>query len=206
MVHRVTTSDNEWQRVTTSDSEWQRVTASDKKWQRVVQRVTRNENKWPFRLVFLFFQIREEPTTKHPKENSLNFEEDLWRRPIELRAPKKSTQEEILTVRSRNCRSSYSQIFIKISVLKNFAIFRGKDLCRSPFSRKLQVLNPASLKRRLQHRCFPVNIAKFLRTAFFIEQLWWLLLEFRHDFKIYENSMTQTYCNDFFLGRFRPSS
>ena len=26
-------------------------------------------------------------------------------------------------------------------------------------------------KMRLQHRCFPVNIATFLRTAFFIEQL-----------------------------------
>ena len=26
---------------------------------------------------------------------------------------------------------------------------------------------------------FPVNIAKFLRTAFFIEHLWWLLLIFR---------------------------
>ena len=25
------------------------------------------------------------------------------------------------------------------------------------------------LKRRLQHRCFPVNFAKFLRTPFFIE-------------------------------------
>ena len=28
----------------------------------------------------------------------------------------------------------------------------------------------------LQHRCFPVNIAKSLRTAFFIEHLWWLRL------------------------------
>ena len=32
------------------------------------------------------------------------------------------------------------------------------------------------LKRRTQHRCFPVNIAKFLRTAFFIKHLFWLLL------------------------------
>ena len=31
-------------------------------------------------------------------------------------------------------------------------------------------------KKRLLHRCFPVNIAKFLRTALFIEPLWWLLL------------------------------
>ena len=55
------------------------------------------------------------------------------------------------------------------------------------------------IKRKLQHRCFPVNIAKFLRTAFSIEHLWWLLLELRHflvcdtyNFKIYEDSMTQT--------------
>ena len=40
------------------------------------------------------------------------------------------------------------------------------------------------IKRRLQDRCFPVNIAKFLRTAFYIEQLWWLLLELRHFFSL----------------------
>ena len=34
-------------------------------------------------------------------------------------------------------------------------------------------------KKRLQHRCFPVNIAKFLRTAFFIAHLWWLLLNLK---------------------------
>ena len=128
-----TTSGNEWY------NEWQRMTANYKEW----QQETRN-NEWPFRLIFLFFQIREETTTKHSKENSLNLEEDLWRRPIELRA-ETSTQEEILTVRSRNCISSCSQIFIKISVLKNFAIFTGKQhaiFCNIPFLRKLK---PASL-------------------------------------------------------------
>ena len=36
---------------------------------------------------------------------------------------------------------------------------------------------PATLlKRRLWHRCFPMNLAKFLRTPFCIEHLWWLLL------------------------------
>ena len=68
-----TPSDNQWQRMSTSG------TTSDNEWQRVVQRVTISAN-------FSFFQIRQEPTTKHPKENSLNIEEDLWRRPIELRA------------------------------------------------------------------------------------------------------------------------
>ena len=127
--------DNEWQRVVqrviTNDNEWQqvvqRVTTNDKEWQWVVQRVTKNDNEWPFRLIFLFFQIRKEPTTKHPKENSLNLEEDLWRRPIEVIA-ETSTQEEILTVRSRNCRSSCSQIFIKISVLKNLQ-FSQENTC-----------------------------------------------------------------------------
>ena len=64
-------------------------TSSDNEWQRVVQRVTTNDNEWQRVTIsanFSFFQIREEATTKHPKENSLNIEEDLWRRPIELRA------------------------------------------------------------------------------------------------------------------------
>ena len=69
------------------------MTTSDNEWQRVVQRVitsgSMNDNEWQQVTIsanFSFFQIREEATTKHPKENSLNIEEDLWRRSIELRA------------------------------------------------------------------------------------------------------------------------
>ena len=45
---------------------------------------------------------------------------------------------------------------------------------------KRQVLQQSSglqafIKKRLQHRCFPVNIPKVLGTAFFIEQFRWLL-------------------------------
>ena len=79
-----------------------------------------------------------------PANFCIEMEEDLWKRPFELRA-ETSTQEEILTIRSRNCRSSCSQIFVKISVLKNFAIFTGKHLCWSPLLRKLQVLNTTIL-------------------------------------------------------------
>ena len=32
------------------------------------------------------------------------------------------------------------------------------------------------IKKRLQHSCFPMNTERFLRTAFFIEHLWWLFL------------------------------
>ena len=55
-----------------------------------------NDNEWPFWPIFLFFQIREEPTTKHLKENSLNIEEDLWF--FNLLRAETNTQEEILTL------------------------------------------------------------------------------------------------------------
>ena len=40
-----------------------------------------------------------------------------------------------------------------------------------------RVLRPATLlKKRPWYKCFPVNFVKNLRTPFFIEHLWWLLL------------------------------
>ena len=86
-----TSSDNEGQQVTTSgttsDNEWQRVTTNSNKWYNEWQRVTTNDNKWQRVIIsanFSFFQIREKPTTKHPKENSLNIKEDHEKRSIEL--------------------------------------------------------------------------------------------------------------------------
>ena len=32
------------------------------------------------------------------------------------------------------------------------------------------------LKKRILHRFFPMNFPKFLRTPFFTEHLWWMLL------------------------------
>ena len=49
-----------------------------------------------------------------------------------------------------------AQMFFKIGVVKNFTTF--------------------TRKHETQHRCFPVNVAKFLRLTFFTEHLWWLLL------------------------------
>ena len=97
---------NEWQEVTTNDNEWKPVTifrdrsraAATSKMERFVTIV----NGWkPLTIItkrsildvaaaldpplilanFSFFQIREEPTTKHPKENSLNLgtlKTDYW--------------------------------------------------------------------------------------------------------------------------------
>ena len=69
-------------------------------------------------------------------------------------------------------RSSCSQVFFKVGILKNFTIFTEKHPCGTLFLIKLQAWRPITLTKR----CFPVFIAKFLRTALFIERLWWLLL------------------------------
>ena len=44
-------------------------------------------------------------------------------------------------------------------------------------ARVCQSLRPVTLlKKRLRHRCFPLHFAKFLRTSFLTEHLWWFLL------------------------------
>ena len=74
-----------------------------------------------------------------------------------------------------NYRSSHPEVFCKNGVLRNFAKLTGKHLCQSLFFNKVAGLRPATLlKKRLWHRCFPVNFAKFLRTSFPTEHLWWL--------------------------------
>ena len=60
-------------------------------------------------------------------------------------------------------RSSRSQMFFKIGIIKHFAMFTWKHLCWSPFLIKLQAF-----------RCFPVKIAK---SSFFIKHLRWRLLQ-----------------------------
>ena len=128
-----TTSDNEWhngwQQMTTSDNEWQRATTNDKEWQRVVQRVTANDYEWPLRLIFLFFQIREEPTTKHPQENSLNLEEDLWFFNW-IKSRNKHPRRHI-NIKKQELQKQLFADFHQNNVLKNFAILTGKHLCWS---------------------------------------------------------------------------
>ena len=51
-------------------------------------------------------------------------------------------------------RGSCGKMFSKIDALKNFAFFTGN--CMSLFLRKSQACN--FINKRLQRRCFPVNI------------------------------------------------
>ena len=74
-------------------------------------------------------------------------------------------------------RSSRSQMFFKI--------FTRKHLCWSLFN-KVACVACNFIKKRLEHRCFLVNIAKILKTAFFIEHLQWLILKIRPGFLAFE--------------------
>ena len=77
--------------------------------------------------------------------------------------------------RTITLRSSLSQIFFKIGVLKNFAIFTGK--CRKLLEylynkvAGLQVMYVFFIKKRFQHRCFLVNIPKFLNLLGYLVQV-----------------------------------
>ena len=64
--------------------------------------------------------------------------------------------EFTLKVIRRYSRSSHQRCSIKNAVLQNFATFTGKYMYWSLF-----LIN--FVKNRLQHKCFLVNIAKFLR-------------------------------------------
>ena len=65
-------------------------------------------------------------------------------------------------------RISHRRSYVKKGVPINFAKFTRKHLCQGLFFNEVGGLRPATLlKKRLWHRCFPANFAKFLRTPFF---------------------------------------
>ena len=68
-------------------------------------------------------------------------------------------------------RCSVKKEFLKI--LQN----SQENICASLFFNKVTGLRPSTLlKKRFQRKCFPVNFAKFTRTTFLKEHLWWLFL------------------------------
>ena len=75
-------------------------------------------------------------------------------------------------------RSNHRRCSVRKGVLRNSAKFTRKQMCQSLIFNKVANLRPETLlKKRLWHRCFLVNFVIFLGTPFFIEHLWWLLLE-----------------------------
>ena len=89
---------------------------------------------------------------------------------------------------------TYKKKLKQIKPLSNYdlvdSIHRDiKILCLLCFYSCLQTAT--LLKRRLCHRCFPVNFAKFRRKTFFAEHIRWLLL-----FTFWIQSETKVFCKN----------
>ena len=76
-------------------------------------------------------------------------------------------------------RSILKEVFCKKNVFRNSQNSQENTCVRIFLKIKLQTEACNFIKKKLLHRCFSVNFAKFLRTPFLTEHLWWLLLTFR---------------------------
>ena len=76
-------------------------------------------------------------------------------------------------------RCSMEKFFLEI--LQNSQV----TLCQSHFFNKVAGPRPATLiKKRLWHRCFPVNFAKYLRTRFLKKHFWVTTSEYLMHFNV----------------------
>ena len=82
---------------------------------------------------------------------------------------------------SENVQKQPPELFFQKGILRNFTKLTGKYLCQSLFFNKVAGLR--LLKKRLWHRCFPVNFIKFLRTPFLQNISGRLLLNVRITFQ-----------------------
>ena len=74
-------------------------------------------------------------------------------------------------------RCSVKKVFLKMLINSQ------ENKVPESFFDKVAGLRPVTLlKKRLWHRCSPVNLSKSLRTPLLIEQLRWLFLEIYHPF------------------------
>ena len=78
------------------------------------------------------------------------------------------------------CTSGEScpEVSCKKCVLKNFAKFTEKHLCRSLFFNKVARGPQFILKKETLAQVFCCEFCGILKNTFFIEHLWWLLLYF----------------------------
>ena len=96
--------------------------------------------------VLLFFMLRQLKTT----DSLRNGDEVAWN----------------LAISEANlCWGSTKHSFYKTS-LKNFVKFTEKDLCQSLFFK-----TSCNFKRRLWHKCFPLNSEFFKKQIFFAKSL-----------------------------------
>ena len=69
-------------------------------------------------------------------------------------------------------RSSRPEVFCDKGVLENVTKFTGKHLCQSLFFNKFAGVRSATLlNKRLWHKCFPLNFAKFIRPHLSLQDI-----------------------------------
>ena len=102
------------------------------------------------------------------------FIEPIWLY-IGLNIYRKNVRYLTLTVRANKIAVFFEPVVRRCCALKNFAKFIGKHLYQSLFFNKVAGLRPVTLSRKkLWHKCFPVNFTKFFKTPFLKEHLRWL--------------------------------
>ena len=73
----------------------------------------------------------------------------------------------LASTKKNGARSSHQRCSMKNVFLRNFTKFTKQYLRQSLFFNKVADLGSVTLlKKKLWHRCFPVNFAKFLRKPF----------------------------------------
>ena len=76
-----------------------------------------------------------------------------------------SVASKVVKITQGPYRSSCPEVSCKKIILSNFAKLAGKQLCQSLFLNEVADRG-LQLKKRLWHRCSPVNFTEFLRTTF----------------------------------------
>ena len=132
--------------MTTSGNEWQQVTTNDKECY----------NEWQ--------RVAQRMKANEMNESDFRFQSETIMQCITT-IFLATTSFWKYNVKQKICRSSHWRCTIKKAALNNFAIFTGKHL---------KACNV--IKKRLGVKCFPVNIAKFLRVPILINICEWLLL------------------------------
>ena len=85
--------------------------------------------------------------------------------------------ERAVQVKDQASETGVRRLQIRCS-LKICKFHRKTSVLESLFNQAAGLQVCSSLKKRLQHRCFPVRPAKFLKIPFFTEGFQWLLLTF----------------------------
>ena len=76
-------------------------------------------------------------------------------------------------------------VLFKRDALKNLEKFTRKHLRQSLLFNKVAGLKAATLlKKRLRHRCFLGNLAKFFKSNFFYKHFQWLFLHYQKQSRI----------------------